>query len=299
MIRVEHLTRRFGRIKAVDDLSFSVAPGEALALWGPNGAGKTTSIRVILGLLRGDGSITIAGNDARTQGKAARRALGYVPQELCLHDDLRVIDALEFYGRLKGADGSRSLDVLSEVGLADHPRKRIAELSGGMKQRLALAIALLADPPLLILDEMTANLDTAARMSFLGLLRELKLRGKTILFTSHRLEEVEALADRVLVMESGKKKLDCKPGDLAEAIGLRCILKIVVADGLIPRAVERLRGGGFAAMPNGTGLHVEVGPRHKAAPIHMLREAAIDVRDFEIISERSYLSTLGASHDHP
>jgi ABC-type multidrug transport system ATPase subunit len=211
---------------------------------------------------------------------------------------LRVSEALEFYGRLKGAPASRSRGVLEEVGLADHHRKRISELSGGMKQRLALAIALLADPPLLILDELTANLDTEARLSFLGLLRNLKHQGKTILFTSHRLDEVEALADRVLVMESGKKKLECKPDELAEAIGLRCILKIMIGDGLIPQAVERLRGRGFKATPNGTGLHVEVCPRQKAAPIYALRDLAIDVRDFEIVSDRSHLTSLGANNDN-
>ncbi len=219
MIRVSHLTKRFGRHTAVDDLSFEVAAGEALALWGPNGAGKTTAIRCILGLLQSEGTITIAGHDARRDGKAARRALGYVPQELCLHDDLRAIEALHFYGSLKGAPAHRASVVLAEVRLAEHRRKRIRELSGGMKQRLALAIALLADPALLVLDELTANLDAGARSGFLALLCDLKERGKTILFTSHRVDEVTALADRVLLMDSGRLMRLCRPDELTGVIG--------------------------------------------------------------------------------
>lgn len=293
MIRVERLIKTFGRHAAVDDLSFAVQPGEALALWGPNGAGKTTAIRCVLGLLRYQGSITIANRNARKHGKAARRALGYVPQQLCLHDDLPALAALHFYGRLKGAGGDRPDAVLAEVGLAEHGRKRIGALSGGMKQRLALAIALLSDPPLLVLDELTANLDAQARFDFLEMLRLLKCRGKTILFTSHRLDEVELLADRVLVMERGKEKLQCRPHELAHAIGMRSVLKLVVSDGMLHRAIDHLRTAGLQATPNGAGLYVEVSPRQKALPIRMLAEAEITVRDFEFISDRSELLREG------
>src|SRR5687767_8926359 len=123
MIRAEHLTMRFGRHRAVDDLTFSVGPAESLALWGPNGAGKTTAIRCVLGLLRFGGTISVHGFDVRSEGKAARRALGYVPQELALHDDLGALEALDFYGRLKRAPRERPAQVLAEVGLADHGRK--------------------------------------------------------------------------------------------------------------------------------------------------------------------------------
>jgi ABC-type multidrug transport system ATPase subunit len=286
MIRAEHLTKRFRRHHAVDDLTFTVAPGEALALWGPNGAGKTTAIRCVLGLLRFDGSISIRGCDVRRRGKAARRAMGYVPQELALHDDLGALEALYFYGRLKRTSRDRPQQVLAEVGLADHERKKVRELSGGMKQRLALAIALLADPPLLVLDELTASLDTEARHGFIELLRTLKQRGKTILFTSHRLDEVEHLADRVLVLENGHKRLECTGSELAEALGLRSVLKVVVDDGLIPQAVLHLQSEGFIASPNGVGLYVHVAPRHKVLPLRALAAASIIVRDFEVLSDR-------------
>jgi ABC-type multidrug transport system ATPase subunit len=288
MIRAEHLTMRFGRARkaAVADLTFTVAPGEALALWGPNGAGKTTAIRCVLGLLRFQGSIAVHGHDVRRQGKAARRALGYVPQELALHDDLGALEALHFYGRLKRAARKRPTQVLQEVGLAEHAGKKIRELSGGMKQRLALAIALLADPPLLVLDELTASLDAQARHDFIDLLRRLKSRGKTLLFTSHRLNEVQRLADRVLVLENGFRRLECSGATLAEALGLQCVMKVFVEDGQIPRAVMHLQKHGFAAAPNGVGLHVEVGRHGKAMPICLLNQASIAVCDFEVLTDQ-------------
>jgi ABC-type multidrug transport system ATPase subunit len=269
----------------VDDLSFRVDSGEALALWGPNGAGKTTAIRCVLGLIRGRGRITIAGFDARRQGKAARRSLGYVPQELCLHDDFTALDALHFYARLKRAGSDRPARVLREVGLEDHGRKRVRELSGGMKQRLALAIALLADPPLLVLDELTSNLDAEARSGFTALLRDVKRQGKTILFTSHRLDEIEQLADRVLVMERGRARFECVPEALAGRLGLRSVLKVFVDAARIPDAVEALRRRGFIAAPNGIGVHVEIPSRRKASPILALEAAAIDVLDFEFLAD--------------
>jgi heme ABC exporter ATP-binding subunit CcmA len=283
MINVNHLTKKFGNFTAVDDLSFHIAPGEAVALWGPNGAGKTTIIRCLLGLLSADGELRINGFNAQKEGKRARAAVGYVPQELAFYDDLSARDTLHFYAQLKGVTPTRIEESLAEVGLADHGHKAVAALSGGMKQRLALAIALLANPPLLILDEPTSNLDTTARDEFVQLLLQQKAAGKTLLFTSHRLEEVEGLAGRVLVLEEGKLKLVCdNPVDLAHQLGMTLNLKLIVPQPMRDNALNVLQAQGFSVSPNGVGLRVAVSPGAKTAPLKVLLAEDIEVDNFEI-----------------
>jgi heme ABC exporter ATP-binding subunit CcmA len=283
MITVTNLTKSFGSTTAVDQLSFSVASGEAIALWGPNGAGKTTVIRCLLGLLKAEGELTIHGHDTRRQGKRARAAVGYVPQELAFYDDLSARDTLRFYAELKRVATDRVDQVLAEVGLSDHGHKDVSALSGGMKQRLALACALLADPPLLILDEPTSNLDTAARDDFIKLLLQQKEQGKTLLFTSHRLEEVETLASRVLVLEEGRLKLSCEqPAELAHRLGMTLSLKLIVPESMRDNAISVLLAQGIVASRNGIGLRVNVAPSAKMAPLQTLLAQNIEVSNFEI-----------------
>ncbi len=203
MIEIQNIHKRFGKTRVLNGASCRVEQGQSVALWGSNGAGKTTLLRCLLGLIDFTGDIRVAGMDVRRRGKAARRLIGYVPQELTFYDEYRVAEALRFIARLRGAPRSRCTQCLKSVGLEEHHRKRVRELSGGMKQRLALALALLNDPPILALDEPTSNLDAAARRELLGQLTGLKNAGKTILFISHRPEEVAGLADRVLTLEHG------------------------------------------------------------------------------------------------
>ncbi|MCB0202733.1 MAG: ATP-binding cassette domain-containing protein, partial [Anaerolineae bacterium] len=131
MIEYSHVTKRFGKFTAVDDLSFAVQPQEALALWGPNGAGKTTAIKCLLGLLRYRGLISVDGMDAGKNGRAVRRLLGYVPQELAFYADMSALDTALFYARLKGVEAGRALEALQQVGLAEHGDKPVGALSGG------------------------------------------------------------------------------------------------------------------------------------------------------------------------
>lgn len=282
MIQFSHLVKRFGKFTAVNDLSFTVEPQQAVALWGPNGAGKTTAIKCLLSLLRYEGQILVDGQDAHKQGKAVRQRLGYVPQELAFYSDMTTLDTAEFYARLKRVPGSRAKEVLAEVGLEEHAQKPVGALSGGMKQRLALGLALLADPPVLVLDEPTSNLDAAGRDQFLQLLSGVRSAGKTILFTSHRIEEITALADQVLVMERGQLLATCSADELPQRVGLRTQIKLHLGQDVINHALHILETGGFSASRNGTGVLVDVLPGEKAAPIYALRDAAIDVIDFEM-----------------
>ena len=282
MITFTHVSKRFGRFVALDDLNLSVAPHQAVALWGPNGAGKTTAIKCLLGLLRYDGHIDVDGLDAQKQGRSVRGRLGYVPQELAFYDDLSTLETAHFYARLKRAPEKRIVELLELVELSDHGDKAVGALSGGMKQRLALALALLADPPILVLDEPTSNLDAGARDDFLHLLKRVKAAGKTVVFTSHRLEEVEMLADEVLVLAAGKVEHRCTPTQLPQTVGLRRQIKLQIPALVLEDAITTLTGKGYQVHRNGTGLLVDVAPGAKAAPIHALSEADIAVTDFEV-----------------
>lgn len=282
MIEIRNMTKQFGHTTAVDSFNLTVKPGEAVALWGPNGAGKTTIIKALLGLLHADGEVTVNGYTLKTDGKAVRRAIGYVPQELSFYGDMTTLETTRFFARLKRVTSDRVDDVLDQVGLAEHRSKRVAALSGGMKQRLALALALLADPQVLILDEPTSNLDAEARDSFLDMLANLNEQGKTLLFTSHRLEEVEALADRVVALDQGRIRLETGPHDLASELGLQVTLKVYVPATEIDRALATLTAEGFSVSRNGAGVRVRVTPREKVAPIQALTDADIAVQNFEV-----------------
>jgi ABC-type multidrug transport system ATPase subunit len=209
--------------------------------------------------------------------------VGYVPQELAFYDDLSARHTLLFYAKLKGVPVPRIEEVLAEVGLSGHGDKPVSALSGGMKQRLALAIALLAAPPLLMLDEPTSNLDAAARDDFIKLLLGQKAADKTLLLTSHRLEEIEILATRVLVLEDGRLKTICEnPTDLADRLGMQIGLKLIIPRAMRDSALDLLQAQGYDAASNGTGLRVTVSPSAKTAPIRTLLDADIEISDFEM-----------------
>lgn len=200
---VAGVSKRYDTVHALIDVSFTARPGQAIALWGANGAGKSTLIKSILGLVDFDGTITVAGHDVRRDGKGARRAVGYVPQESSFYD-LRVTEAMEFYAALKRVEPARCLALRRQLRLIEHDTKLVSALSGGLKQRLALALALLADPPVLLLDEPTASLDLRVQREYLEMLGGLRLARKTIVFATHHIDEVEVLADEVLVLEGGR-----------------------------------------------------------------------------------------------
>lgn len=282
MITVDHLSKAYGRSVVLDEIGFTVADGEAVALWGPNGAGKTTVVRCILDLIRYEGSIEVNGLDARRRSKAVRQLIGYVPQELSFYDDFTVVETLDLSRQLRRLPADRPEEVVGLVDLEAHVSKRVRELSGGMKQRLGVALALLADPPVLLLDEPTSSLDVAAREQMVKLIEGLRTPERSVLLTSHHVDEVGMLVDRVLAMEQGRIIEECPPSELAERLGLSSWLHVILARAEAERAVELLRSGGFSARPNSQGILVEVSAQRKADALSCLRDSGIEIEDFEV-----------------
>lgn len=207
MIEVRDLTKEFGSFKAVDGASFTVREGETLALLGPNGSGKSTILKCIAGLVMPThGEIFVNRIDAIKSPSTSRKYLSYLPQRVGFQQSLTAREVLEFFCRLRKLPPSRIENVLhgSEFNFNGFSEKRIVELSGGMKQKLGLAVACLPDAPILLLDEPTVSLDPAGAIAFRRFLKALKEKGKTIVFTSHVLADAEMLADRVAILVGGK-----------------------------------------------------------------------------------------------
>lgn len=280
-LSIQNVAKRYGKVTALEDVSFEAQAGEAIALWGANGAGKTTLIKALLGLVEVQGVIRVAGHDVRRAGKTARRQIGYVPQDVAFYEQ-SVAAALVYFARLKSAPLERVPALLARLGLDGHARKMVSALSGGLRQRLALAVALLADPPVLLLDEPTANLDAQAQRDYLALLASLcKQEKKTILFASHRLEEVELLAQRVVVLEHGRVVKVVSPAELLTDLMPYVKLTLWVPEAQRPDALARFTGAGFRAHLNGRGtVVVEVRPEEKLALLRMMNE--LTVQDFEM-----------------
>ena len=206
MIRAQGLIKRYGAITAVDHLDFEVHDGETFALIGPNGAGKTTTLKLLLGLARPDaGTVTIGPQALPPHDARARQSLGYVPQRVEFPPARTVAQVLRFFADLRGLEPSSVGRSLERVGLTSHQDRLASELSGGYTQRLSLAQALLSDPALLVLDEPTASLDPEATWEFRTLVEQLRRERKTVVLSSHLLGEVERVADRVLILNEGRR----------------------------------------------------------------------------------------------
>ena len=209
MIEVRSLTRRFGSLVAVNEVTFSVRKGEVLGFLGPNGAGKTTTMRILTGSLGATGGeVLVAGHDMRTRSRAARGAIGYLPEVPPLYPSMRVRSYLDYAARLRGVGSSirrsRVDQALERAGLTDVAGRLIDHLSKGYRQRVGVAQALVHEPSLLILDEPTAGLDPAQVAEIRQLIRELK-GDHTIVLSTHILGEVRAVCDRVLIINKGRR----------------------------------------------------------------------------------------------
>ena len=209
MLEVSALHKRYGDLVAVEEVSFVARSGEMIGLLGPNGAGKTTTVSMIAGLLAPDrGEVRIEGEVIRSETDPVKRRMGLVPQDLALHDELSARDNLTLFGSfysIKGAGLRKSMEEALEItGLADRASDRVAAFSGGMKRRLNLAAALLHAPSILLLDEPTVGVDPQSRNAIFSNLEELKRQGKTLVYTTHYMEEAERLCDRIIIVDHGK-----------------------------------------------------------------------------------------------
>ncbi|ALV63300.1 ATP-binding transport protein [Thermococcus sp. 2319x1] len=208
-IEVENLTKSYGNLKAVDELSFEVYKGEIFGFLGPNGAGKTTTILSMLGLIIPDkGTVRILGNDVFREPIKVKERIGFLPENATLYEELTAWGNLEFfanfYGFSKSEKEKRIEELLKLVGLWDVKYRKVKTFSKGMKQRLLLAQALINDPEVLILDEPTSGLDPEGAYLVKSIIREERKNGKTVFFSSHVLSEVEELSDRVGIIVKGK-----------------------------------------------------------------------------------------------
>src|SRR5688572_18450631 len=258
MIRVSHLTKRFGPTVAVDDISFHVSRGEVVGFLGPNGAGKTTTIRVLTGYHAATGgTAAIAGHDVATASLEARRQIGYLPENVPIYPDLRVIEYLRYRASLKGVPArelTRAVDrAMDKAGIVDVARKLCGHVSRGYRQRVGLADALVANPPILILDEPTSGMDPNQRRRIKQVVRDLA-PDHTILFSSHILGEVQEVSSRVVVIHRGRLRADGAPQDLV-AHGVMRWVRVTVrgTPEQLTQALDGLPGATWREVKAGAG----------------------------------------------
>lgn len=301
-IVLDHLSRRFGDLQAVQEVSFDVRVGEVFALLGPNGSGKTTTIRMLCGLLAPSaGRGTVLGYDIATQGEAIKERIGYMSQRFALYEDLTVRENLDFYAGLysvpRAVRGARIAALIEMAGLTSRERQLAGTLSGGWKQRLALGCAIVHQPPLLFLDEPTAGVDPVSRRRFWSMIYGLAQRGVTIFLTTHYLDEAEH-AHRVALMYYGKLVALDTPAAL-RAHGLRGELLAVDCERPMA-ALARLQAlpGVQEAVLYGVELHVIVEPGLSGDLLaRALTEIGIAVRGVRPIApslEDVFISLVGA-----
>ncbi|MCA9973431.1 MAG: ABC transporter ATP-binding protein [Anaerolineales bacterium] len=242
IIEVNRLHKRYGETVAVDEVSFAVRPGEIFAIVGPNGAGKTTTVESIIGLRRPDrGTIRVLGLDPQADEQALRRRIGVQLQEAALPDRIKVWEALDLFASFY----RQTVDwepLLADWGLADKRQAHFGKLSGGQKQRLFIALALLNDPEVVFLDELTTGLDPQARRATWEAVRAIRDRGKTVVLVTHFMDEAEALADRVAIIDHGRVVAQDTPQALIAGLEAGTRVLFSSANGYDARALRAVPG---------------------------------------------------------
>ncbi len=260
LLEVHHLRKRYGDRPALDGVSFAVAPGEVFGLLGPNGAGKTTLMSIVAGLLEPTaGAVRLRGERLTRRRKELRRLIGLVPQDLAIYNELTARENLRFFGQLYGLGGAalerRVTDLLAAVALLDRADDRTGTFSGGMKRRLNLGAGLVHGPALLLLDEPTTGVDPQSRNHIFEEVRRLSAAGLAVIYTSHYMEEVQALCPRVGIIDHGRLiACDTLEGLLRQ---LPSLLRLRVA-GLTDAAQRRLSAWAGAGLMANDGRQIEV-----------------------------------------
>jgi len=243
IISINNVTKKYNKNLAIDNISLEIARGEIFGLVGPNGAGKSTLISMLATLIKPDkGEITINGYNVFSDTSAIRRMIGFVPQDIALYPALSGYDNLKFWGSLYGLKGNilkkRIDEALSIVAMEERARDKVQEYSGGMKRRINIAVALLHHPDILIMDEPTVGVDMISRHYIIDAIKNLRNNGRTIIYTSHDIEEMEMVCDRIAIMNSGKI-LKCNTiSDLKKESGNKslkdAVLDIILSGNTLP-----------------------------------------------------------------
>lgn len=279
VVEVENLTRMYGPVRAADGLSFAIAQGEIFGMVGPNGAGKTTTIECVEGLRRpNSGRVRVLGLDPLSDGLALAERIGVQLQQSGLPARLKVGEAIELFGAFYAERADRD-DLLDRLGLADKRASPIAKLSGGQKQRLFIALALVNQPELVFLDELTTGLDPQARRSMWDLVREIRDQGRSVFLTTHFMEEAERLCDRVAIMDHGKIVALESPEALIRSLGVANRLVFTLENGRRGFRLEGLTGVERVEVSGDRVVVYGQGERFASIVVGALEQAGVAFRD--------------------
>ncbi len=294
LLRLEHVTRVFERgerrIVAVDDVSLVIDRPSLVALLGPNGAGKTTLLSMIAGILPPSrGTIFVKGIDIVKEPWRAKKFIGFVPQEEGVIPTFTVIENLlhiaDAYGVPIDEARKRARELIEAFGLEEHQKRLASKLSGGLKKRLSIAMALMSDPDILILDEPTTGLDPAVRRNFVYMLREFAKVGKLVIMSTHIANDAE-LSDEVMIMYRGKIVVRAEPHSLIEEIvGLKTIVELVLGESSDKtKLLELLASKGWSATASRSGIRIAVNSFEREAPqiMKIAREAGLEVLELRV-----------------
>ena len=285
MIRYQDVTKRFGGHTAVDRVTAHIRRGEVTALLGPNGSGKTTSLKMAAGLVRPDtGTITIGEPPLAAWTPSARAGLSYLPQRVAFPEALTGGEVVDFYRQLRGLPADSGAQALKFAGLNGAGSRAVSTYSGGMVQRLGLAVALLPDTDALLLDEPTAALDPEGLGAFYALIENRRRDGRTVLFTSHQVGDVERLADRVLVLVKGRLVAEFTRERLREWLDTNGVMRI--RTNRDETALEAIRGAGLTAEIVAEEIVINGPAVQHAAVLEAVRAAGGSIRGLTAESGR-------------